>query len=701
LAKNTHDITLGSWEHKLRIEWIPVCIALTHLSKANEKKYRENIATYRSNLDPLDIRISEEINRECTTHVTANKRNVAATLEGLTHGSYIVTAEFIAEIEKVGPKDEGSEAPLESDFDGLWPDASQFVPPAATEPMPRETEVYAPNPGRQTVFGGYTFIFCMRKQMDNLQGPITQGGGKALFYNEFEAGVTRPEDFVAFVKKKGGNTGIGELRSNGPGVVVVRISGDDAWAQDFVQKTDLLLGQRSILQNEFLDPILMNDARVMRQPLQEEEEPSSSVAPSQSIANGNRMVPSTAAEPIKKLSARARRLKLGRVKSRFKGFDDFEETPLSEIPTLEEKQEEDVEMQDSLAPIGRNGAAVIREEPTQGRKRAIGQSGLEAILPTAAEVKRRRIQAGVEDVSQTQATPAPTVQEPIKPKPKLFNRTITKKSIFVIDDPIDGKIDQDLRNVARAEKEREEKELHAQRLKETLEHPLDEEEIEEIRRQIQYGEMKVRQSRKADKQQKITDDGWNNGWNGRQNYKKFRRKGEAREQPLRGNRVIVTLEVASTNENPLGSVRWATTSASSKQRKKTHVSSFENVNNDEDDSQFRPRPTLAETEFHLAMLEVLSDDEGIAVSKDLGHVPQRGMLPLYDDSPVVTVGSTTQADSVAGSVRPNKRPADRSMAAPPPKRQTRRMVHDSDDDDVSEGSEEDLRFKFSSRTKRK
>jgi hypothetical protein len=713
LTKDTHHLQLGNWAHKLRISWVPICLAVTHFNKAKEDSIRK-FNELREKLAPFDIKATPDINHAHTTHVVVSKRNVASTLEGLAHGSFVVTSAFIQAIIDVAtqvpvPGTDMSKAPLEVDYTALWPNEIDFVPPAGKEPSPRPAETYAPKLERQTVFRGYTFIFCLQNQMDNLQAPITTGGGKAKLYEEFKIGLTKPKDFVAYVKRVAGETGAGELSNTGPGVVVVRISGDDAWAQDFVQKTDLLLGQRSILQNEFLDPILMTDASVMRQALQEEDEPTFLVAPSQSDTNINGMVPSTAPEAGEKISARARRLQLGRVRSKFTGFDDFEEKPLSSIPIIEEKHREDITMQDSraIAPNNRSGGLSPSQEMAPRRKRGIGQSGLDEILPTAAEVKRRRIVAGIEDTSQTPA-PAPLVKkEQVKEQAKLFNRKTIKKSNALADEPVEG-IDKDLRDAVSAKRELDEREMESKREKEQLEKPLTAEELEAIRNQIQIGEMPVRQSRKGDKQRHAADDRWDDRWNGRQNYKRFRRKGEGGDQPLRANRVIVTLELASTNETSLGSVRWATTTTN-KRGKKARLSQFDSVDQEDQNHSFGRQPTVAETEYQLAMLEVLSDpEEGIEVSKDLGHVPKRRVAgsDSDDDSDgdvVITGATTTQADSIVGSSRPNKRPADGSMAAPPPpKRAAIRRLHVSDEEDnSSDESEDDMRFKFRSRTKKK
>lgn len=715
LKNDSHDIQLGHFQGHLRITWVPVCMALTYIAKKNEGQYQD----LKEKLESCDIRVTKDLDETYTTHVVASKRNTAATLEALAHGVYVVTGEFVDKILEVTTPiragiTETDTALLEKNYDEIWPNTVDYVPPAGKEPIVRPAKMYLPKVERQTVFRGYTFIVCLQRQLDNLLAPITAGGGKVKLYDDFKIGLTEVDEFVAYVKKLAGEIGIGELRGTGPGVVVVRISGDDDWAQQFVQRTDLLLGQRSILQNEFLDPILTNDARVMRQSLEEEDSASSAV-PNEALANGIGLIPSTAPEAGQKLVGRARRARYGRVKSRFKGFDTFDDMPEPVAPPLQENcVDEDVDMQESRPfPVDeQNTDTTPTKADLERKKRAIGASGLDEIRPTAAEVKRRRIAAGIEDVSQASVIGNAIKEEPIKQKPKLFTRTIIKRSVLQLAEEPAEKIDSDLRKVVDAERELQEEKARAARVEDEMTTPLTAEELEAIRNQIQYGEIKVRDPNRAKTPRNAAGGAWDDRWNGRQNYKKFRRKGQGHDQPLRVNRVIVPLTPSEVNDNPLGSVRWSTTTAptSKRSKKASRLSKFRPANDDtddeseEDNSQFRRRATVAEVEYAMAMAEILSDaEEGIEVSKDLGHVPNRGVIDLggNGDASIITATSTTQADSMQSSAqsKTKKRPSDRSMAAPPAKRQAVRKALASASDSDSSG--DDLRFKFSSKAKRK
>jgi nijmegen breakage syndrome protein 1 len=229
----------------------------------------------------LDVKFVHEYIFGQTTHVVAEKRNISPVLQALVHAKYVVTDKFIdaiIEAAKIPPKgDDGREtfAPLELDFDGVWPDATklEFVPPPSKEPNPRPAEYFAPKKERGTVFDGYTFVFCQSQPYENLSPAINGGGGKALLY---EASETTPaRDVVAYVKNAAGEKGLGEFEdgSEGKGVIVVRIATkNSAWSTKFMNDVDEQLNQRSLQQNEFLDPIIMNDASALRQKLVEEED---------------------------------------------------------------------------------------------------------------------------------------------------------------------------------------------------------------------------------------------------------------------------------------------------------------------------------------------------------------------------------------------------------------------------------------------
>ena len=275
----SHLVLKHSLPTSPRIKWQPVVLSFNFPSK-DFKGGKDPLIPIRGRLEDLDIKAIIPYVIDKTTHVVASKRNTAKCLQALIYGKYIVDNSFMDALVYAttpGNLDEPeSLSPLEEDFDGNWPDALQHLPPTSKEPSQRPAEFFAPDPRRKDVFEGYTFVYCNQTQFDNLQAPITSGGGKALMFT-IDMGKTSAEDIVRYVKHVAGEKGLGEFEdgSEGKGVVVVRFRGDkdfEDWAIDVQHQVAQALDQRLIEQSEFLDAILINDASKLRRPLPEEDD---------------------------------------------------------------------------------------------------------------------------------------------------------------------------------------------------------------------------------------------------------------------------------------------------------------------------------------------------------------------------------------------------------------------------------------------
>lgn len=287
LENDENTVQLGRYKHvfrysdslqnytwlltNVRFIWVPVVLTFSFTGK--EKKAKPYQSLY-ERLGPLDIKVLDEYVRGVTTHVVAKKRNTAKGLEALIDGKYIVHNDtFINAIIAAAHPALNGGSPLEEDFDSNWPDEKQFLPPRGEEPTSRVDEAYTPNPERQTMFEGYSFIFYDKKQFDNLISPISLGRGLAL-YKGVTAHHTDVDEFVAYVRSVADAKGLDEsqLGCSEKGVVVVRYnpssgSTDSGWYAEFGRQVALKLDQRLIEQSEFLDAILGNQASVLRQSL--------------------------------------------------------------------------------------------------------------------------------------------------------------------------------------------------------------------------------------------------------------------------------------------------------------------------------------------------------------------------------------------------------------------------------------------------
>ena len=246
-------------------------------SKRDTKDGKDPLEDIRSQLEQLDIKTIIPYIAGTTTHVVQNKRNTAKGLQALIDARYIVTNSFTdALVEATTPgnlNEDESMSLLEEDFDKHWPNPLDFLPAKSKEPNERPAEYFAPNPERQNIFEGYSFVFCDQVQFETLLPPITNAGGKAFKF-QLRLGTTTADEIVRFVKEHAGDKGLGELEdeSTGKGIVVVRFRGGSdeyqRWALNLGDQVALALGQRLIEQSEFMDAILTNNAKMLRRPLE-------------------------------------------------------------------------------------------------------------------------------------------------------------------------------------------------------------------------------------------------------------------------------------------------------------------------------------------------------------------------------------------------------------------------------------------------
>lgn len=261
------------------IKWQPVVLSFSFSSKES-KGGKDPIQATKSRLEDLDIKTILPYIVAKTSHVVSGKRNTAKGLQALINGKYIVADSFIDALifaTTPGDLDElESLCPLEEDFDANWPNELDHLPAKSKEPNERPKEYFTPNPERITIFEGYTFIFFDQVQFDNLQAPVLNGSGKALYF-PLEFGETSVDELIRYVKNAAGEKSLGEFEdgSEGKGVVLVRFRGKkdyEEWAIRLGDQLAIAVDQRMIEQSEFMDAILENNANKLRRPLPEEDQ---------------------------------------------------------------------------------------------------------------------------------------------------------------------------------------------------------------------------------------------------------------------------------------------------------------------------------------------------------------------------------------------------------------------------------------------
>ena len=488
-------------------------------------KAKDALAPVRTRLEDLDIKTIIPYAVGHTTHVVQSKRNTAKGLQALVNGKPIVQESYIdAVVYAATPSDlENLESlsPLEADFDSAWPDPTEHLPPPGKEPVNRPAEAFAPNPSRSTIFEGYTFVFGDQTQFDNLQAPINNGHGKALCY-EVENGVTTAEQIVQFMKNAAGNKGLGADRDGLGGVVLVRFRAKgsyEEWSIELSNQVALMTDQRVIEQSEFLDAILANDASPLCRPLPSPSPSQASrITPSDSQPPSQQLEPSQQAESSPPAQPKPRSQR-GRSVIKTKTFDDGFD--VDSIPAYTPEDEDLPPAIDEPMPEPTPEHASIEDED---------------LLPGATAMKRRRAETG-----RRNETPARAEQD-TPPKPKRQKL--------------------DILQAAREHREEEEGAERERRQAEdaSLQASLKDLNVEKLKNLAIVEEMDIplREPRVHTEE----DNRWDERWNGRKNFKKFRRKGGPSQHRHRIQTVIVPLEEVTRQEGRFGDHHWVTTRTS-------------------------------------------------------------------------------------------------------------------------------------------
>lgn len=512
---------------------------------SKEMRAEDPLAQVRSRLEPLDIKTVIPYLVEHTTHVVQSKRNTAKGLQALINGKYIVKNSYIdALVYATSPSDlenEESLSPLEIDFEAAWPDPVEHLPPAGNEPVSRPAAAFAPNPARINVFEGYTFVFGDAAQFANLQAAINNGQGKALHF-EIKDGVTTAAEIVRFMKEAGGpkglNGGPGE-----PGVVLVRFRSKgehEPWSIELGNEVALMTDRRVIEQREFLDAILENDASPLCRSLPRDDG-SSQVSVSNTVPESPLPDPEEtpslstsppATEATQRSTLPSKRSRVRTYVSKMQAFDDGFDMGSVPLYTGDEDDASNAQGMDleprhisqANQPLG-----AVEEDPEEDI--------VADLLPGARAMKRRREEMGEDrrsgSLTQTKAEAAP---KPKRPKLDVLEAAI---------------------------KHREEEEQSRQAADD--QHPSQDVNVEELKNLAIVEEMDV-PLRQQPAQDIVTSDRWDERWNGRKNFKKFRRKGEPRDARPRIQSVIVPLEEVTRRDFGIGEHYWVSDSNKSAER---------------------------------------------------------------------------------------------------------------------------------------
>ncbi|KAI9726303.1 MAG: hypothetical protein M1828_001576 [Chrysothrix sp. TS-e1954] len=650
---------------------------------------------------------------ESTTHAI-DKRNTPRGLQALINGKHIVTEQYIDAIIQATASPGFAEdnatplpSPLEEDYEVNWPDAMQYLPAAgAKEVNPKDAHFFAADPARISVFEGFTFVFGDAKQHEQLQAPLTNGGAKCLLY-EVDLGKTSPTDFAQRVREAAGIKGFAGDGDPDKGVVIVRMNrGTDhaEWVVNFLRDVDQDLGQRSVEQNEFLDAVLIKDTSKLRQPLTEESTQGIHAPPSTAVttrgqthASGNQTQSNRPAQvptqesgvvnsqpvsaqkpPDSESSPIKRPIRRTITQSRFKGFDDFDESslPRRKHSDIDEESEASVDnappshqpepmdadthsqslFVDESQPIRRSASpkkGANKRKATATQIPEDEEDMLDDMLPATRALKKRRLEAG-EYLESPPSSPPPSVPTQQKEKKQV-----------------------DIRSEARqhAEKIDKRRSVYNQQDHSVGNGVEGEEDISNLRNLAIVEEMEVvpRTARSHRNRQALTsqdevdeldgEERWKPAWNGRRNFKRFRRAGQPPAN--KGQRVMVGLEEVKQKDFGIGESYWL-----------------------ESPERSRPSSRKNRASSSRSQRNQTMDDEDEEAS---------GMEEVGPDT-APGESSVSTRNGRAATTRSSKRPGSGDPASQQPaakrqkQRQTRLQMQAGEEEDSSD--EDDLRFKF-------
>jgi hypothetical protein len=358
--------------------------------------------------------------------------------------------------------------------------------------------------------------------------------------------------------------------------------------------------------------------------------------------------------------------------SRFKGFDDFGASQLAIATSIPEAIEDEgipcvQPIQESLSH------SIPSQRPiTNSRKRAIPLSdddgeddGMDSLLPAAAAMKKRRLDAG---------TFTTRVDEKTQSKADAILARKPRKEIDVLE-------------VARQRREAEDE--RARKNAEALKEAMEGMDVNSIRKSITMKVMELKIQAKPDESDKDQNERWNEKWNGRKNFKKFRRKGEP--QHIRGHAVIVPLEQVKKKSFGIGQDHWL--ESASKQVKTSQAPGPSQTlcvdADEEEESQSRRMPGRNRITRRPAPDVV-----------DAVDVVDESIVPESTSS--TTRVSQTQTQKTQTRTQPTQKDKKRLGGELPkgnmqPPKRRKGAPAKRKDDDSDDGSEDDTKFRFSRR----
>lgn len=289
------------------------------------------------------------------------------------------------------------------------------------------------------------------------------------------------------------------------------------------------------------------------------------------------------------------------------------------------------------------------------------EQAVDKLLPAATAIKRRRIEEA--EYAERNGVSSERSFETSHEKPEKGKSRKPKKEV-------------NIKDVVRERREAEEE--AAKRDEENLRDTLDGMNVEEMKNLAVIEEMELPSRPQQPQQNGQNSSRWDERWNGRKNFKKFRRRGEG-TVARRGATVIVPLEEAKKKDHGIGEDYWLESEKTKRKRKEKERAT-------QSQSQPQSQP------FTTARSQAVEVPAELAV--DGGDLPDT----IDVDAPRTTrhQEQTQQSDDTPSTGRfpavNRKRPAANQANGNAAKKKMKFAVQDSDSD-----SEDELKFRFGRR----
>ncbi|KAL1301959.1 hypothetical protein AAFC00_002415 [Neodothiora populina] len=680
LDKTEVAMRLGNYPDLFRIKWAPVTFSFTSLSKAARKKSEDPLTEHRSLLEPLDMKCVVDYFAQHTSHTVTTKRNTSAVLQALVNGRYVVTESYIQAVAAAGKRDTlDSQSLLELDFDAHWPRELDFLPPPGREPNPRpaNSDQFLPKEARSEIFSRYTFIFHDQTQYDSLMPVVTGGGGKAVvrFVDPGETDVSEMVNFVRDIADKKGDTSFNLKQQINPaargGIIIVRIGNNSVQAPGYYEKLDATLGQQSMEQNELLDAILDVDASKLKRavdteitdasesrvqddadsrgqphdqhdPVQKAAEGRFGVSPDRQSPGQDPAIQSqqeparTSPEPL----ARRRAARQRATQAKYRGFEDFKPeasmTPYqasapqeahhepSQALSIDPMEAEYPDPSQSQMPGTQRSATQRSNAPQSTRKRPgmpleqlqqeTHEDVMNGILKGATAMKRRKLEE-----QRLKAASQPQEEQIDVEDDTTQQLTVTKK-------PMPRRQAKELDVKALMTERREAEDEARRRDEENLRAAFDGMDVADIRNLALVEEMEIVR-RELPPRMRYSDDSapssdrWDDRWNGRKNFKKFRRQrnGSGENEcnyDRQRTRVIVPLEEVQKKAYGVGEDYWLESIDETRRKEKEKRASQRTAGSTTSQSMRKSPPQRGQTDASVASIGTREDAEDDSVELD-------------------------------------------------------------------------------------